>query len=708
MEYVPNGNFPVTLFGYNGVVHTRSFVLGLACLFLAACAQPTALPTATTVTASATVTPTAKPSVTPNPTFTATATAQPTATPWPTATPFMPPPTYTPAVPEGANYQLQQWTDKEADELINQVRSYLTAIGEDPLYGGVYGYSIYQNQHGYAVFAETEAISRFPNSSLVQSWRWWKARDEAIAYPYSERAQAPELETYGLLIVEALNTGQITVEELPQWFFAHTPELGEPKFASAPVPDGYETSYILNAGVGAHWWLLEKDGQFAVYSLLSNLYYFREAYGDFEQADLTGDGYAELILTYSTDHCCGFSTAHYIYDLTAAPPKLITQLGSISESEIGPNSKLPGFVFDSTLVDSYFTWCVIEQTEIYRWNGEKFQRETAETYVSKDDWYKDWPVCKFLKNTPMTSEELEFLADFVRDASAPSISAERKIDELRYRLALYRALSDRPIQAIETFNDLIANPAVITSTMGFEQKFLELYQSPEDLYRACAAVPLCDTHAAIEQLTSQIEPAAYSLALERLQALGVPVLASGYFDFEQDGQAEQWFTTRPNPKAKTELWLLVHTPEAIQALFVTNVVTSRPTFALLFNKTFQIDEKSFETGRSETTGELVIREVFKISDTSVNVAAQTIAQAQKDLFAGADPALIITILRKAQQDKDFDCKQLDCAHFQYLLGLAYELAQDEGGAIESYLKLWRDYPESPYTIMARSKLEPSP
>jgi hypothetical protein len=40
----------------------------------------------------------------------------------------------------------------------------------------------------------------------------------------------------------------------------------------------------------------------------------------------------------------------------------------------------------------------------------------------------------------------------------------------------------------------------------------------------------------------------------------------------------------------------------------------------------------------------------------------------------------------------------------YLLGLAYELSGDEANAVQTYWQLWHDYPDSPYSLLARRKL----
>jgi hypothetical protein len=46
-----------------------------------------------------------------------------------------------------------------------------------------------------------------------------------------------------------------------------------------------------------------------------------------------------------------------------------------------------------------------------------------------------------------------------------------------------------------------------------------------------------------------------------------------------------------------------------------------------------------------------------------------------------------------------------CDEYYYLLGLASELAGDEVSAVQAYQRLWLDYSKSPYTTMARLKLQ---
>jgi hypothetical protein len=42
-----------------------------------------------------------------------------------------------------------------------------------------------------------------------------------------------------------------------------------------------------------------------------------------------------------------------------------------------------------------------------------------------------------------------------------------------------------------------------------------------------------------------------------------------------------------------------------------------------------------------------------------------------------------------------------------LLGLAYELLDDDENAIKIYWKIWQEFPSTLYARMARAKLEPT-
>lgn len=66
------------------------------------------------------------------------------------------------------------------------------------------------------------------------------------------------------------------------------------------------------------------------------------------------------------------------------------------------------------------------------------------------------------------------------------------------------------------------------------------------------------------------------------------------------------------------------------------------------------------------------------------------------------------ILLELENSKEYGCKTYTCDQLYYLLGLTNELMGDKQAATNAYLQLWETYPDSLYTIMARSKLEALP
>lgn len=82
-------------------------------------------------------------------------------------------------------------------------------------------------------------------------------------------------------------------------------------------------------------------------------------------------------------------------------------------------------------------------------------------------------------------------------------------------------------------------------------------------------------------------------------------------------------------------------------------------------------------------------------------------EGQTTLLAGQDPKSAIPLLARALSlwELTEDGWSYHASHIQYLLGLSYELSGDERQAVKTYWELWRDYPETPYALMAREKLQ---
>jgi hypothetical protein len=214
---------------------------------------------------------------------------------------------------------LSKWTANQADLLIDQIFSQLTASENDPGYHGIYGYANYIEQYKYLAFVESEALLRFPDAQQAETWRWDVCYNLALSYVYPEASDAPDLPCYAKLIEAGLNSGQIDLSNLSNWFRTHESRFPFEITANTP-PQGYASSHIISLDM-SFLWVLEKDGKFQVTGLRSSMFYFQESSADFQLLDLTGDHYPELILNFKRAFCCGNLTTSYVYDLSSGIPQ---------------------------------------------------------------------------------------------------------------------------------------------------------------------------------------------------------------------------------------------------------------------------------------------------------------------------------------------------------------------------------------------------
>jgi hypothetical protein len=79
---------------------------------------------------------------------------------------------------------------------------------------------------------------------------------------------------------------------------------------------------------------------------------------------------------------------------------------------------------------------------------------------------------------------------------------------------------------------------------------------------------------------------------------------------------------------------------------------------------------------------------------------------ERRLLSGESPEQIQEELLDLQEFPGLLCEPTwTCDSYYYLLGLASELAGDTDEALDNYLALWLNYSKSPFTTMARLKLE---
>ena len=125
------------------------------------------------VTPNSTFVPSRTPTATPLPS--ATATVPPTSTPIPTATAKATAvPTLPPATPqtESSVYQLKDWTEQDALDLVNEIRTQIEHFVRDSNVHYSVNNDRFEALHGTLDVAANEAILRFPNSEKYEELVW--------------------------------------------------------------------------------------------------------------------------------------------------------------------------------------------------------------------------------------------------------------------------------------------------------------------------------------------------------------------------------------------------------------------------------------------------------------------------------------------------------------------------------------------------------
>ncbi len=703
--------------------------------------EPTATPTITqtfrpTWTATPTV-PTPTPTLSPTPTRTLLPTLTPSITPTPTRT-LTPTPTVTPAAPptltparpiEGnENYNLNEWTSEQAAHLVELLDSYPNTLlgadrGEDD--------AAYYAAFSYAALAQREALLRFPDAPQAEAWRW------GLAYNLARTGDQQAGEQYKDLILAALNQEQTNLTELSRWFSQQEPRLRLGLIRLEPL-SGYLSNHLVQiSGPGSAFiWLLETPGAFQGHVLASGFDFVSSPNAEAVLSDLTGDGREDAAIYFSRPEEAYFLTLPRVFDLGAVPAVELPFQPGQEQVDLGvdyPNfwavrsgealtetgdlaGRTPAgnlLVFESTV----FPPCPVTLTRSYRWTGEffalvdeGFQAEpVTETLSFCDDiavhaarvWGPEAAVAVMEPILPAWPPE--------RDENGEPYPLDAR-DEWRFRLGIYQALSGDSQAAVDTLSQLAQQPSTpLSRWVEPANQFLALYAGPDDLYPACVAAEPCLPAAAIRRLVAGLPASEASQAIEYLWQSGVTLRATGYEDFDQDGETETWFTVRHHTGEKLELWILVPGPERMHALLAETVVSDRPTFTPLRPEedptVLQVDDLgAFSLRRDPVSGEPYLQR-FETGFNWPNRYEEGLLAAQQALFSGAPPAEVHEMLLDLAKDPGLLCAPYwTCDPYLYLLGLSAELSGQPREAVDSYLRLWWDYSRSPFTTMARLKL----
>jgi hypothetical protein len=661
-----------------------------------------------------TVTPTLRPTFTPRPTGTSTITPTPTQTPTRTLSPSL-----TPAVPieENEHYTLQVWTPELASRAMEILEAYPETLstfarGEDN--------SGYYASFTFAMLAQREALLRLEAAPQAFDWHW------RLAYNQARTGDPAAISTFTRLIAEELNADRVQLVDLYLWGVGQDPPV---IIDVIPIdtPVGLLGSSLVKVSAGENgsgfFWLLESPGRFEAYPLTNDFNFIHPTQVNYFLADVTGDGSLEAGIFPARVAGLHRYALPRIFQLERQPP-IELDFESPVLAEIGPDFENnwepvpPGEgEGDLQFISDVFPPCPVTVRHIYEWNGQAFEF-LEETYTlnpqpnllsyctlvvehSASVWGVDTTIQLMETLLPIWPPEQTVSGDpFPADA----------LDEWRYRLSIYHALAGDEVQARGYANSILSNPAAVGSRwVAPAQEFLEVYQSPRDIYRACLLTRFCNPRRALEAFVQTLAPEEYSRLGDVLEVAGVQVRSHGFFDFDSDGETERWLLLRHQPGGQLEFWIFVPAQEEVKALFVDFLEHDRPNVAYIESTDdpplVQVGpEMTIQLIKQGPVKEPVVRQAIQQVVFSADRTLQALDEIEADLLTGGDPAQAREELIDLEGSSFFTCSYLLCPRFFYLLGLSNELAGNEIQAVDAYLELWRRYLGHPLVAVARLKL----
>jgi hypothetical protein len=692
---------------------------------------------------------------------------------------FIPPPTTTSAPTatprnralDASAYKLAALTADQMDEFIKHFESitllYMDEhsvdfdINEGALYRSIW-------------YAAWDALMQYPDDPRAEDWFWKKVYYMSLA---GEGDEATEL--YRQKMHAALTWDKIAPEDLPTWFKSGEFVSGylAPNYTLELDPlevPGYDSGHIVNLGKlhnintpgGSCYLIVEKDDVFSTYTIHSGFppfYYFfmmRNPLSCYAQ-DVTDDGIDEIIVDqYYGGHVGG--TTINVYDTHSMPPKLMP-FGPQQSAELtawnGYLHNFPEYQGKTQIqFDHPFGTCEVDGITYYQWNGAWFEVSKGSIEVFQSP-RTDYGLLNCHDRIIRFSEGLDpqdgiLIMDQTLRAYTPfAKDSVEVLDALKIMKGLFAAYSGDEVSARSAFAEAVNAPnkpgGVLVEPAS---KFLDAYQEPDDLYRACSLLtacvdyfavfiggpdaptcitfPLCNYELALSSLAS-IAPADTppSQVVAYLKSNGVNIPNWGWYDFDGDDQAEVWFTVRHPNRVIPELWVAGQYPQGIKTMLVDELTSTDVHFKHITEETGKTltgyeHGKTIEMVRHPDTKEpfIVVRE--PVVTEPVDGKSSRFKELRKMLYEGNDPVLIYNQLAAMDTQytrcpftvrywdemsatpppgwREYDA--YDCATFYYTVAFAAELAGQEREAVRRYHAVWAQFPDSPFAILAQHKL----
>lgn len=674
-------------------------------------------------------------------------------------------PTLIPATVDASyeDYHLTIGTGDEADKIITRMEQNIFDFWADVARSGNFNPPYSPVWH-----ATMDALLHFPDDPRADKWLWKTAYYMALS---GEATKATEI--YLALIDKALNQEGKAPQDLPAWF--HSGELETffltPQFTleidKINLP-GNDAGYLVRFGElfdidtpgGSCMFIVENGDQYLAYMLHNGFpvggffITLRNPVNCFAQ-DVTDDGVKEIIVDQYNGGHVG-TTYIGVFDLTSLPPKVMPFSQSLNEKLIVWN----GGIIDYPMVNNKtqiqigeplgFCWDYGQYgVNNYQWNGAWFEIQHGwvefgqSPTLNADSLFE----CSGIINEYVHNLEPDnaiSVYEHVFKTYSPKILRNQEIlEEFRVSQGIYAAyLGDQEL-VHSVFNDIIGNPTIAGSAwVEPSQDFLAIYQSPDDLYKACSSVNicvsyypqssdkscvdlrLCDYAKALQALVNTVYLNSPLTELtDSLESAGVQIPSAGWYDFDDDFIEERWFTVMPPGETSYEFWIAIEYPRGAKVLLVAD---SLPTYVMDFqpvesdNENISIDfgsDQTFEIVRHPNTEEpfLIIDELEVIDP--IRQERALFIEMRNMLFDGYNAATIydrMLEIKNKYSECPFEIKEepgsavyviYDCASFYYTLGLAAELIGKESEAIQYYYNVWRLYPDRPFAELARYKLD---
>jgi hypothetical protein len=615
------------------------------------------------------------------------------------------------------------------------------------------GISKYVSYYRAAQYAAWEALLHFPNDPRVEIWRW------KLAY-YAALSGDTDLATtiYSGLIEQSLNEREITLQELPSWFQSGELEetLGTPSFslniqtnksqneAESSIIEISPYSFTTSAG---SCFLVRKENQqyfvYVIHSGFSGVAISARNYTNCAFEDLTGDNSNEVVVEDWIGVHTGWASIQ-VFDISSLPPKAL------------PFKSLTGVEYfgrgNSTNVSfSDGKWKIqildkIGQLDTYiarnlEWNGKWFETKSAEISNPVSCTPSLVYYAQQVLDTQFTIEIIDQALNTIIPESDADIQC---LAELQIEKGLLYLFANQPDEARDVFANIVKNPISLDNIwVEPVSDFLDAYQNPSDIYKACSVLTACDPNRA--NLTESEDTClpinfCYREAFDRilthliptieldslipgLESAGIDIASNGLVDLDNDGSDELWFAVSPPSKRWFDIWIASGYPEGVQVFRLTSIQNEYPEFEIEIKSSNQtiIELNKFVKymwSRDPNTNVPLLETISEWANENyavINVDLERYKKLRQSLFVTDKISNISVELLEIYNKYDtcpfailltVDGENIyECGNYYYTIGLAADMSNNEAMATEIFTKLLELYSNHPMEILAESKLQ---